>query len=354
MEKIVNIVDIIAGIEEFKSRYKDAASNIDNATSFWNIYNPQTRELLINEQYQLLRERMLLILRTCKQIDQKSFKKIHKGHPYFFIGIASYHLGDYQTAISFFDAALSEDLSIKDDKVRPTHLFFRLRGDDTQNAAQQDTQYVKTKVERAIDYYNDKTIKNDDIPKITVQDLRDYFIEYVLNNKDDPGLRTLLTTFITFVVEWDYRNEHFDLGVKKGTSEAVLMHLFRGCVMFESLLNRSPYPKQKHEDQKKDLYCLIEYYQNELKIKWPKNNPTIKTLGELLTELAQRKTEILDSFLVSYWLRNILGHNLAWEDRIDQDTYRNLYYLVIGACLHVINCLWRQSVAGETVESLTA
>jgi hypothetical protein len=64
MDRRVNIVDIISGMEIFTSRYKDAATNVGQATDFWNIYNPQTRELLINEKYQILRERMLLILRT--------------------------------------------------------------------------------------------------------------------------------------------------------------------------------------------------------------------------------------------------------------------------------------------------
>ena len=58
-----------------------------------------------------------------------------------------------------------------------------------------------------------------------LQDLRDDFNSYILSNKDDPGLRTLLTTFITFVVEWDFRNEHFDYGVGKGTSEPFFLHL---------------------------------------------------------------------------------------------------------------------------------
>lgn len=342
MDRIVNIVDIISGIQEFEIRYRDAATNTNKATGFWNAYNHQPIELLNNGQYHVLRERMFTLLRVCKQIDLEVYKKIHKGHPYFFIGITSYRLGDYQTAISFFDAALSEDLEIKDEKIRQAQMFFLLSGEEHRSAAQLDTQYVQTKVERAIDYYNDEVKKADEVLKLSIQDLREFFIEYVLDHKDDPGLRTLLTAFITFVVEWDFRNEHFDLGAHTGTSEPLLLHLFRGCVLFESLLNRNPHPKPKHEEQKKDLYSLITYYQQELKIKLPVNNPTVKTLKELMTELNSSKKEMVDSFLISYWMRNILGHSLAWEDRIDQDSYRKLYLIVATGCLHVINCLWRK------------
>ena len=288
---------------------------------------------------------MFRILRTCKQIDQESYKKIHKGHPYFFIGITSYRLGDYQTAISFFDAALSEDLQTEDKEERPTYLFFMLKGDEPRNAARLETQLVESNVKRSIDYYNNQIAKNEDICKLNIQDLQDVFIEYVLNNNDDPGLRTLLTTFITFIVEWDIRNEHFDIGVNKGTSEPLLMHLFRGCVLFESLLKRNPFPKTKHEDQMNSLYTLITYYKDKMKVKFPgdssSKNTDIDTLEKVLEELNRRTEKIDDSILMAYWLRNTLGHSLAWEVRIDQDSYQKLYFIVVTACLHVINCLWR-------------
>lgn len=345
MDKIMNIVDIISSVEEFKLLYKDASENIEKATAFWNRYNHKPIELLKSQQYQELRERMFNLLRTCKQIDQDAFEKIHKGHPYFFIGITSYRLGDYQTSISFFDAALSEDLKFDDDKERPTHLFFLLKGEEPRNAARLETLFVETKVERSIDYYNNEITKIDGICMLNIHDLRDVFCEYLLNNRDDPGLRSLLTTFITFVIEWDFRNEHFDLGVKKGTVEPILMHLSRGCVLFESLLKRNPFPKSKHEDQENDLGKLITYYMDELKVNLPNNFSSRKTgvnsLEKVLEELDKRSAYIDDSILMSYWLRNQLSHGLAWEVRIDQDSYRKLYFSVISSCLHVINCLWR-------------
>ncbi len=342
----MNIVDIISATQEFKEQYKNAAENIDSVTLFWNRYNlnPHPHELLLSGQYQVLRERMFKLLRTCKSIDSDAYKKIHKGHPYFFIGITSYRLGDYETSISFFDAALSEDLAIKDEKERPTHLFFLLRGDDPKNVAQSETKYAKTKVKRAIDDYNEAIAKNQGTPKFDIHDLRDVFIKHILNHKDDVGLRTLLTAFITFVVEWDFRNEHFDLGVQKGTAEPVFMHLFRGCVLFESLLKRNLSLKLKHNDQKRELGKLINYYKSEMNLQLPGDftkKTGIKSLDELLSEMKKHNKEIEDSILVSYWLRNVLGHSLAWNVSIDQDSYRKLYLYVITACLHVINCLWR-------------
>lgn len=349
MDGIMTVVDVLSGIEDFKDRYHEASENVNLATSFWNTYNPNPIELLMGQKYHELRERMFRLLRTCKKIDQTAYDKIHKGHPYFFIGITSYRLGDYQTAISFFDAALSEELKIQDGEIRQTQMFFLLMGEQLNNAARQETLYVQTKVERSIDHYNNVISKNQDIPQITIQDLRDIFINYILNKKDDPGLRTLLTAFLTFIVEWDSRNEHFDLGVREGTSEPLFQHLFRGCVLFESLLKRNPHPKPNHDDQKKNLGKLITFYQDEIKVKLPGNFSSKKTgiseLGDLLTLLKNQTTSIENSVLISFWLRNILGHSLAWEDRIDQVSYHNLYFQVTTACLHVINTLWRPPIA---------
>jgi len=198
----------------------------------------------------------------------------------------------------------------------------------TQIYANMETKYVETKVKRAIDVYNEAIVKNQDTPKFDIQDLRDVFIKHILNHKDDVGLRTLLTAFITFVVEWDFRNEHFDLGVQKGTAEPVFMHLFRGCVLFESLLKRNPSPKPKHDDQKRELGKLINYYKSEMNLQLLGDftkKTKIKSLDELLSEMKKRNKDIEDSILVSYWLRNVLGHSLAWNVSIEQDSYRELY-----------------------------
>ena len=68
----MNIVDIISATQEFKERYKDAAENTDKATLFWNSYNTNPNELLFQQQYHVLRERMFELLRTCKKFGIRS------------------------------------------------------------------------------------------------------------------------------------------------------------------------------------------------------------------------------------------------------------------------------------------
>jgi tetratricopeptide (TPR) repeat protein len=345
----MNIIDIISAINEFEERFKDAAYDINKVTRFWNDYNrnPLPGELMNMEQYHILRERMFTLLRACKRIDSDAYENIHKGHPFFFIGISSFRLRDYQTAISFFDAALSEDLKIEDGKERPTDLFFNLRGDNPKNAAQGETIIAQNTVIRSIWNYNEIISQNKAIQKLSIDQLRDCFISRILIEKDDLGFRTLLTTFITFLVEWEFRDSNFELGIKKGTAEPLFMHLFRGCVLFESLLLRNPNRKPEHNN-KKDLNDLINYYKEEMHLKkkgdFLRNPIPLKTLEKLLSNLNDSNKTIDHSIKISYWLRNNLGHNIAWEATINRESYRKLYYSVIYSCLHVINCLWKSPI----------
>ena len=237
----MNIADSIIGYEEFKDLYLEAANNKASATRFWNKYNndPRPAVLLNNHQYLELRNRLFDLLTACKRIDADAFIKIHKGHPYYFIGISSYLLDDYQTATYFFDAAVTEDLSSGSDPENnpsPSTRFLMLQGEPDDQAAKQITQFAQAQVESVLEHY-DKHIKKDpSIPQLTLDHLRKNFICYSLRATDEPGLRSLVTVFITYCTEWDFRKDHFEYGVAKGTAEPFFLHLFRGCILFESLL----------------------------------------------------------------------------------------------------------------------
>ena len=328
-----------------KDEYKNAGVDPVEATKFWNVNNPFPHLLLQLGLYHTLREHLFTLLRLCNDIDPSTYDVIHKGHPFFFIGISSFRLRDYQTAISFFDAALSEDLKLEDGKERPSVLFFTLKGDNPNNAAQVDTKLVQSNVKISINHYNELISQSEKNNKSDIDQFRENFIYYILDNYQDAGLRTLLTAFITFLVEWEFRDNNFELGIKNGTSEPFFMHLFRGCVLLESLLNRNPNPKDQHKEQKDQLGKLINYYRNELFLpkewKFEHNNEKINNLGRLIEYLIKHNMTIEYSFKVSYWLRNNLGHNIAWQYSIDRESYRKLFHCVVFSCFHVINCLWK-------------
>src|SRR5258706_2748637 len=231
----MNIFDLVVELEEFKAQYLEAANNVDKVTRFWNTFNPDPIGLLNNRQFLHLRDRLFELLRACKGIDSAAFSKIHKGHPYYFIGITSYLLDDFQTAIYFFDAAVTEDLNAGAHPTanpKPSTRFLMLEGTEKGQGAKIITEITEAKIDRVLNYYQTQITKHTSIRQLTKDILRTEFIVPCLINTSNSGLRTLVTALITFCVEWDFRNQHFEYGVKSGTSEPFFSHLFRGCLLF--------------------------------------------------------------------------------------------------------------------------
>jgi hypothetical protein len=341
--KIVKITDLVFEYEEFKAQFLDAANNFEKVTRFWNTFNPGPRELVKNRQFLQLRDRMFELLRFCKSIDAEAFSRIHKGHPYYFIGITSYLLDDFQTAIYFFDASVTEDINFGADpldKPKPSTHFLMLEGEADNQSAKELTKFAQTKVERALEYYT-KIDKKSEISDLTLDDLRKEFIYYALKATDKPGLRTLVTAFITYCIEWDFRNEHFEYEVKQGTSEPFFLHLFRGCILFESLLKLNPVISPKS----KTIGGILQEPEivGELKVNPIQGKKDGFVLDDIYNKLQSYDNSIDQAIQISYMARNTFGHSLGWDANINQSQYRESYLIIASSCLHVIACLWRKT-----------
>ncbi len=338
------IADLEINYDEFKERYIEAASDFNYVTRFWNTYNPNPMNLIKNRQFLRLRDRQFALLRKCKRIDADAFARIHKGHPFYFIGITSYYLDDYLTALYFFDAAVTEDIENgAEPKTNPTPAtrFLMLDGNSNNQAAKELTQYAQTKVERARKFYQDEVVKGKNAPELTFDNLINDFIYFSLTKKEKPGLRTLVTSLITFCIEWDYRNEHFEYFVKSGTVEPFFLHLFRGCLLFESLI--------KHNRCIEISEPTLNPILNKPSIKEKLGIPQIEgrgrekdfTLQDIFDALVNYNNTIHEAIKITYMARNTLGHNLGWDTPIDQKQYQKLFFIIVSSCLHVVNCLWK-------------
>jgi hypothetical protein len=340
----VNIADFVIGYEDFKTQYLATANGSQSAIDFWNRYNENPHDLIRNRQFLVLRDRLFGLLRACKSIDPIAFTKIPKGHPYYFIGISSYLLDDFETAIYFFDAAVTEDLKAGvEPKANPSPAtrFLMLDGESDKQAAKKLTQYAQSKVERALKYYVHDVTKDASIRVLGIDDLRNDFIYYALASTGNPGLRTLVTAFITYCIEWDFRNEHFDYGVGRGTSEPFFLHLFRGCVLFESLVKLNPNPAYK--PTKNTLVPILNDLEIVLKINKikGKGNGQVFELDDVFVEMQKYQKTISDAVKITAIARNTIGHDLGWDTTISQDQYRDLYLIIAASCLHAITCLWK-------------
>jgi hypothetical protein len=328
--------------ENFIVDYLAAASDINLATGFWNTYNNKPFALIEARQYWLLRDFLFSLLTECKKIDANAFAKIHKGHPFYFIGITSFLMEDFQTAVYFFDASMTEDFNAGADpkgRAKPSTRFLMMEGEVEGHAAQPLAAVAKAQVERAIKEYLKCTLRSGQELKLGIKEVRSNFIYRSLIAKNKPGLRTLATAFISYFIEWDFRNKHFEYGVKQGTAEPFFSHLFRGCVLLESLLKHNP----TIPVMGRLLYGMLTQpdIREALDITAVQGKGVDSTLDDVFQELQNPVTTMDQTMQVAYRARNILGHNLGWDSNINQEQYQKLYFIIAASCLHVIACLWK-------------
>jgi len=141
------------------------------------------------------------------------------------------------------------------------------------------------------------------------------------------------TSLISFFIEWDNRNELFDLQPNDGTFEPFFLHLFKGCVLFETLLKEN-----KIKPPCKNLLWPIV---DELKIELGIANINRNSISnDIFKELPMADNSIETAVLFTYKVRNATAHNLSWKDPITKSHYQQLYFMIACSCLHVISCLY--------------
>jgi hypothetical protein len=282
----------------------------------------------------------LELLNKCKELDEDAYIEIYKGGAYYWLGIASFMVYEYELATFFFDAAVSEEIRWGDDPRTtdppPAMLFMRMDGEHPKQAAGPLVKAAQKGIERWIAHYNALT----DSPTngMSMQSLRErLFIPSII--PDHEKWRSLTSTFITFCLEWDYRNMLFDLRLMPGTLEPFYIHLFKGCLLFESLLKVNP--KKQPPPEQNTLGKVLVYLHKELEIDHDiGNHMGGKQLAEVLSELDNSQDSIELSVLFSGMVRNTLGHNLGWDVGLTKIQYQRLFQMIAASCIHVVAKLY--------------
>ena len=276
------------------------------------------------------------LLNTCRSLDENAYKEIHKGGAFYWLGIASFLVYEYEMAAFFFDSSVSEDLRWGDDPIlNPSAAmrFMRIDGNHPHQAARSLVEVTQKGIERWIDVYNGRP---DNSTKITTQILRERLFIPSIDPKH-KNWRSLTSAFISFCLEWDYRNLLFDVQINPGTFEPYYLHLFKGCLLFESLLKENPTRKLPQEQN--TLGKVLTYLHKSLGIK-PNLDFKDKQFSNVLDELDKSSESIEQSILLTGMTRNTLGHNLGWETGLTKNQYQRLFQMISSSCIHVISRLY--------------
>lgn len=278
------------------------------------------------------------LLNKCHSIDEAAYNRIHKGSAYYWIGMAAWLVRNHELATFFFDASVSEDLRAGHnsvDNLSPSLRYMLLDGESRAQAARDLVRANEARMQELIGDYNSRPGREATLPPFTIEDLRERFLKRSISAGGE-SLRSPASTLISFCMDWDLRNLLFDIKPSQGTAEPFYTHLFKGCVLFESLLKGNTVNPPPIGGTLRDA---LRHLHAELGI--PENLPIGNTdFPTIITDLAGANDSIQTAIQFTGRVRNTLGHNLGWVVALDKSQYHRLFRMISSASLHAIACLY--------------
>ncbi len=238
-------------------------------------------------------------------------------------------MGNYEKALFYMDAAISED--IRKDRVgwlnNPAGSFLTL-GPPNIQAAMRVAPLLSRLLEDQLNRFN---LVSGRIP-ISVEDFVNKFVRVLVM---DFTKRSIVTALYTFILEFYDRCKDLTLRSDIGGSiEPFLTHLFKGGLIFESLLKHL-YP---NKDNGKPAITLGDIFNtNQFKVDFL---PNIQTSSSSLQDIVNdvQVANLQTAFNTTSRIRNTTGHNLVWIDIFNDATkYEVLFEQQVNAILYIVS-----------------
>lgn len=312
-------------VEEKKLEALFTFKNLDfkksqTADSFFKTYgsgNTLERVNMPHERFIAYEE----LLKMLKKDNKEKYLLMHKGTPFYFLGWTAFDLKNYEKAIYYMDMALSEDIknaNNNDWENLPAGKFLIL---NESHSAKRTVLYLKDKIKKEIDRFNSL---NNEKKQISLENFIGNFVKKLLKDKQQ---RSIITALYAFILEFYDRCDELELRSNQGGSiEPILVHLFKGCLVFESLLK-------------------IFYKQNTIGEIFKNNNfkqdfkiDHISTSANQLSDiLVNVKNNKITAFETTAKIRNTSGHKLVHDDIFkDKNNYITFYHRIVNAILYVV------------------
>jgi hypothetical protein len=269
--------------------------------------------------------------------DEDKYKIIHKGTPFYFLAWTAFFMGDYEKAVFYMDAAISEDKKNLGGKWTeyPAGRFLTL-SESRDQAAWIITQELRAEVDTQIERFKKVTNK--------ALTLEKYVNEFVIPLMEDREARSIITALYSYVLEYSDRLILIRLRSDYGGSiEPFLVHLFKGGLIFESLIKKIDTEILTNKDKAEGKLTIGSFlYDREFRKKYGVEDITehlekrFKTLDEIIDYFEDGKNATI-AFSAVCAIRNFTGHTLARTGEFkDPEDYTQLYHQVINALFYVI------------------
>jgi hypothetical protein len=162
-----------------------------------------------------------------------------------------------------------------------------------------------------------------------------------------PELRSVVTAFLSFVLELQPRRTQLTLAPAGGSGEPFFLHLFKGGLLLETLLKTSDRGKVLcAANPKATLNALLTdtTMTSMLGLSSVLQGLNTLTFDDLLSrveadEMAGQGFPIR-ALQAAWGIRNSTGHNVAWPKRPTVDEYERLFILLYGSLSIVLDRLY--------------
>lgn len=267
------------------------------------------------------------LLDILHQDDPEKYKSMHKGTPFYFLSWLAFDLRNFEKALFYIDAAISEDIwRCRDGWMNLPAASFLTLTDPEAQVAQRTVKEIRTLLDQELNRFN--AISR--LHPVTIEQFIEKFVKVLVH---DVKKRTIITAFYTFLLEFGERYTESRLRSAMGGSiQPFITHLFKGGLILESLLKHL-YPTK---DDDTATRMLGEIFKTEAF-----RDDFVSEVDTLSYSLQQIVEDIEDGTMESAFnttakLRNTTGHNLVWDDVFDPTRYRALFTQEMNALFYLV------------------
>lgn len=274
---------------------------------------------------------------------------MHKGTPFYFISWLAFTIKDYEKAIFYMDAAIGEDIRKVVNSATPNNWqgspaasFLFLDSSLLGPTARAITINTSTRLDLEMQRFNRLTGAG-----ITLEIFRDQFVRLNIN---DNRYRSIISGLYVFLLEFDERLSAMELRMNvEGSIEPFLIHLFKGCLIFESLLKIEysstgvgTLGRYLHASQTR-IDLEIAAPPRYLQPVYERDSTGGYDLPRIINLLPTWRVEnyIEKIVAVTYGIRNTAGHDLSWPNVFNPTIYRELFESIIDANMWFI---WKKKI----------
>lgn len=302
---------------------------------FFETFGPGNLVLFADRPFERFHDYEAL-LAALQAEDPAKYEVIHKGTPYYFLAWTAFELRNHEKALFYMDAAVAED--IRKDPARwleqPAAAFLTLQAPRAQVAAR-----VAAEIQNSLDAQLDRFNAISGLAPLDRDAFVEEFVKPLLN---DLSTRTIVSAFYTFMLEfWDRYRELCLRSAEGGSVEPFVTHLFKGGLIFESLLKQL-YPNKDDGDPAKTLGQIFRTTAFQADF-LASVSPSADSLRQAFNGITGN--DIQSAFDTTSRLRNTTGHNLVWADVEyvlgDPENYRMMFEQEVNALLYVVATKFR-------------